>query len=274
MFSRRHLLNTLFLASASALGLSACDQSSEDKTAQNKPELLLYCGITMVPPLKKMAEAFEANTGIKVIITQGGSQDLYEALKFSQKGDLYLPGSTAYYDKNKADGFFTQRAFLGFNRMALVVAKGNPKNLTADLAQLTDTKLSVILCDPKSGSVGQATQKLLKKVGLEEAAYKNATYIATDSRRINEAFKHQEADISINWQATTTWEANQPYVQAIELPDDLAQPRRLEISGLSFSKHPAEAQQFMDFAASAAGLKIMKDYGFFNEAEWQAAHQK
>ena len=46
--------------------------------AQEK-ELMIYCGITMVRPITELARQFEQTEKIKVTITQGGSEDLYQS---------------------------------------------------------------------------------------------------------------------------------------------------------------------------------------------------
>ena len=41
-----------------------------------RPELLLYCGITMVRPMSEIAQAFEKRENVKLTLAQGGSEDL------------------------------------------------------------------------------------------------------------------------------------------------------------------------------------------------------
>lgn len=71
MFSKfyRALAALLFLVGGSAFAQSA------------KPELLLYCGITMVHPMTEIARLFEARENVKLSIAQGGSEHLYQSAK-------------------------------------------------------------------------------------------------------------------------------------------------------------------------------------------------
>lgn len=65
-----------------------------------KPNLIFYCGITMIPPMQKIAKEFEQKNNCAIKIVQGRSEDLYDSLKLSKKGDLYLPGSDSYIKGN------------------------------------------------------------------------------------------------------------------------------------------------------------------------------
>ncbi len=245
---------------------------SENDQAEKK-SLLIYCGITMIKPMKQLAEEFEKSYDVDITITQGGSQDLYDSLKMSRTGDLYLPGSSSYRTKNIEDGLLKEHVFLGYNRVAIMVQKGNPKNLSDDINQLANKNLSTVLCNPETGSIGRASEKLLIKAGINDDAYKNAVYLTTDSRRLIEAMKNKDADITLNWYAAGTWPGNKEYVDIIELPKEVAKPKALELNLLSFSKQPELAKQFMEFASSQHGLTVFKEFGFLTDSEYQAAIQ-
>jgi len=263
------VLRLLVLASFTLL--ASCNSDTEQ--AERK-SLLVYCGITMIKPMKQLAEEFEKQHPVKIIFTQGGSQDLYDSLKMSQTGDLYLPGSPSYRQNNLQDGILEDFVSLGYNRLALMVQKGNPKNLTNDIDQLTDERLNVVLGNPKTGSIGRATEKALKKAGIAESAFENSIFLTTDSLRLIEALKHKEADITLSWYASGTWEGHREYVEILALPEKIAQPKTLELSKLKFSQHPELAKAFMDYTSSKHGLTVFREYGFLTDSEYQSAIEK
>jgi molybdate transport system substrate-binding protein len=250
--------------------LTGCNGPAEQEERKN---LLIYCGITMIKPMKQLAEEFEKQHPVNITITQGGSQDLYDSLKQSKTGDLYLPGSPSYRINNTEDGLLRDYVFVGYNRVALMVQKGNPKGLTADLQHLTNPNIKTVLCNPQTGSIGKASEKVLKKAGIHDQAYNNAIYLTTDSRPLFGAMRNGEADLTLNWYATGTWPGNKEYVDILELPADISKPKALEISLLSFSKHPDMAKAFMEYASSKHGLTTFRDFGFLTEPEYQQAIQ-
>lgn len=91
--------------------------------AQSKPTLVFYSGIAMVKPIKEMAKIIEDRYNCTIKISQGGSKDLYDSIKFSKKGDLYLPGSESYRLNNLKDGFLLESVYIGYNQAAIFVKK-------------------------------------------------------------------------------------------------------------------------------------------------------
>ena len=262
------LVITLFLTACGAPDSSDLTHSTNQ---QKSPDLIIYSGITMVRPLNELVHAFEKQHNIKIEIKQGASGYLYKTIKNEHKGDLFFPGSDSYRIKNAQDGFLKDYVFVGYNRLSLMVAKGNPKNITSDLTQLTNPELSVVLSSPESGAVGRYSKVLLDKNGLTDEVFDNVTYFTTDSHRIFNAIQNGDADIAINWYASSKWPETQEFMQAIILPDSVSPPRRLELNLLSFSERPALAKQFMAFASSKQGLQTFAKFGFLTETELQDA---
>lgn len=232
--------------------------------ANEKPTLIFYCGITMVKPIKEMAKVIEEKHNCNIKISQGGSKDLYDSLKYSKVGDLYLPGSKSYRDNNLKDGLLKDSVSIGYNQAAIFVKKNNPKKITS-LEDFQNPNFSSILCNPASGSIGKMSKKIFLKYKGEEffqQVYDNAVEIGTDSRNLNRAMIEKKADLTINWRATGYWPENKKYIDIIEIDEKYAPKKELVISLLSFSKNKEIAKSFMEFAASAEGREIMRKYGF------------
>ena len=246
--------------------------SNSDSTSQNqntvKKRMLFYVGITMIRPVSVLVDQFlklHPEENLEISLNQGGSQDLYDSLKQSQIGDLYLPGSISYRNKNIQDGLLKDVKFVGFNRAAIFVHKGNPKKIPANLDALSSTNFRVTLCNPESGSIGRETKNILTAHGSFEKAYKNAAFLMADSRTLNKAIREDNADVTINWRATAFWEDNRTYLDVINIDESFARKKILAFNLLSSSKHPELAKKFMEFAASEQGRKVFYDYGFLDD---------
>lgn len=230
----------------------------------SKPKMIIYCGITMVKPIKEIAKIIEKEQNCEITISQGGSKDLYDQLKASRVGDLYLPGSDSYVKRGLDDKVIEQRVEIGYNQAALFVKKGNPKGIKT-LDDLLNETLSVTICDPKSGSIGKMTKKILTKFKGEDFffdVYDLASEIGTDSRNLNKALIDNKADVTVNWRATGFWPENSPYIQVIDIDEKYAPKKKLILNLLSFSKNKQIAKEFMEYAASNKGQEIMEKYGF------------
>ncbi len=154
--------------------------------------------------------------------------------------------------------------YIGYNKVAIFVQKGNPKNIN-NLKSLLDENIATILCNPKSGSVGKTTKNVLIKYKGKKFfndVFDAAIEIGTDSRNLNKALIEKSADMSINWKATGFWKENSKFIDIIDIEDKYAPKKRLVINLLSFSKYPKIAKELIKFASSKDGQAIMKKYGF------------
>ena len=241
--------------------------------AKVKSELLFYVGITMVKPVNELVNNFEKENDCKIKILQGGSQDLYNSIKSSKVGDLYLPGSLSYRTKNLKDKILLDGKFVGYNKLSLVVKKDNPKNIKASLDELTNEDLNVVLGNDQSSSVGKASKKVLVKNKLYKKAIINTLFLASDSRNLINSIKEGKADLILNWHATTFWEGNKEFVDPIVLEDKYSNKSELVFSLLSTSKNKELTRKFMNYASSIEGRKIFKKYGFLDEKDMKNFEQ-
>ncbi|ABK45828.1 molybdenum ABC transporter, periplasmic molybdate-binding protein [Magnetococcus marinus MC-1] len=260
------------LALCTPLLLWGCGESSDKQAAATPPPtptdeqatLLIYCGITMIKPIMAIGKLLEQREPVKMVYTQGGSQDLYLSLKKSHEGDLYLPGSASYLERNMADGLLGNTVHVGYNQAAFMVKKGNPLKVKGDIKELLREDLSVVICNPESGSIGRETKKILTDAGIYQQIFERATYLTTASRTLNAALKKGDADLILNWRATGYFEENKALFDVVDLPASMAIPKKLVLSKLTFSRHPQLAEKFMQLAASEEGQQIFRDYGFLD----------
>jgi len=262
------VFKTIFL-SLSLLMLYGCSEEFSQQPANPKSEsdLTIYSGITMVRPLKEVVERFEKQYRVSIHIEQGASNYLYKTINLEKHGDIFLPGSNYYRTTYKKDGHMTYHKLVGFNRLALVTAKGNPKAIELKIDSLLDPHYSVVLPSPDSSSVGKAAENLLKELGIRDDVYKNVSYFTTDSHKINQAVREGKADIALNWYATTFWKESKFVVDAVIIDPTLSKPKQLELNLLSFSKKPELARRFIDFATRPENLESFHKYGFLTDNE-------
>lgn len=226
--------------------------------------LLIYCGITMVRPITELSRLFEQRENIRITISQGGSEDLYQSAKKSKLGDLYLPGEPTYRAKHMPEGLLGDYKVIGYNQMALFVQKGNPKRLKGDANELLRKDVTVIIGNAESGSVGQETKAMLDNVGIYPKVVAKAASLMPDSRAINLAMKRGEADATLNWRATAFFPDNATHIEAINLDPKIAKPQALLLNQLTFSKNPALSRKFIDFVASEEGQSVFRKHGFLD----------
>lgn len=226
------------------------------------PELLFYVGTTMVPPVAEMARIFEQQEGVKITIAQGVSENLYRSAKKSRVGDLYLPGEPGYRGRYLAEGVLGEYVIVGYNRLAMLVRKGNPKGISGDLRELLRPDLAVMIGTPDSSSVGAEAKRVLDAAGIYAQVVDKAVFLAPDSRALSMGLKKGEADVILNWRAAAFFAENTPVFEGIDIGPHIAKPQALQLTLLTFSKHSDLVRRFMRFAISEEGQAIFRRNGF------------
>ena len=116
---------------------------------------------------------------------------------------------------------------VGVNQAALFVQRGNPLHIKAALPELADPGYHVVLGNECSGAIGRETKIMLTQAGIYDDVIENVLYMATDSKGLAQAIRHQDADLVINWKAVAFLPENKYVMEVLELPEAVAE------------KHPA-----------------------------------
>jgi len=262
--------NKLFIVLLLVIGLailaSACGGASSGgaSAAADEPELLIYVGVTMLKPMTEIAKLIEEQEGCKITMKAGGSGDLLAEIEETQTGDLFLPGSDSYIKQCEEKGLVTEAAHVGYNKAAMMVQEGNPKNIPPELESLLNPEYTVIIGDHNTGSIGEETQKILANKRIYEKVRDSSVTLATESKDMMEKLKNKEADLVINWYATSTWPENASLVDAIPIDEEFAPRKKLVLGLLSTSKHPEIAREFIAYASSAEGKAIFDKFGLYD----------
>ena len=252
---RRVALGWLFLAGWLATGAHA---------EKDGGELLIYCGITLIQPITEIARILEKEQNVRITISQGASEDIYQSLRKSGLGDLYLPGDPEYRTRHLPEGLLGDYVTVGYNQAALIVRKGNPKKVKADLKELLRDDLAVVIGSPERGAIGLETQQILKQAGLFDKVVRGAAALAPDSRSLNLMLKRGEADVIVNFRATAYFPDNAAHMEALDLDPRIAKPQPLWLSLTTVAKNPRVARRFMQYAAGPEGQAIFRKYGFLD----------
>lgn len=254
---RRVMLGCFFLIIS--LLMNGCDSPIEPAADQQKT-LLVFCGITMITPVRELADEFEKEHGVKVKMTYGGSQDLAKSIEVNKVGDIYFPGFRKFVQTMDKSGHVVDEVQVGHNNLSLFVVKGNPKNLDGDLKQLVNPDLAVVIGHEDLGSVGKESKRVLTEMGIYDQVVENTVFMASDSKGLTGAIRDKKADIVLNWKAVSTLKDNADYIDIIGIAG--IPPKPLVMASLVYSKNPELARGFLDLCSSPRGREVFKKYGF------------
>lgn len=245
------------------LVLSGCDMTEYPQPESDyRPELLIYCGMTMIKPIMEISAILEKEEDCNVKITYGGSGHITRSVKINKIGDVFFPGKESYVKQLEQYGSITRTAFIGHNVAGFFVQPGNPHQVTADINTLTDRSINVVIGSPDAGSIGKETERILRKSDIFQDVVDNALFMTTDSKGLVQAIKNKDADLVINWRAVKFLPGNIEAMDYIPLPDDVAIKQPLIMGQLKYSQYPELAEKLMVLATSDRGKAIFSKYGF------------
>lgn len=229
------------------------------KEAQEKTrELMLLCGNSFLPPAEQLCSEFKAQTGIEIVSTVGGSEDLLPHVKAHAKGDIFITHDP-YMDYTRDANALADDVQVGFVAPVLVVQKGNPKGIKS-IEDLVRPGLRVALTDPQYSTCGEMVMALLEKKGIKDAVMKNVENRLTKGHpNIGTFLQTQAIDAGIMWNGVA--HTFKDGLDVVKTPYEYDVETRVHIMGLSYSKRPELLKQFMEFAHKR-GPEVFAEYGY------------
>ncbi len=231
------------------------------KPADSK-ELTLHCGAGIRPAAKALIEAFEATHDVKISGNYAGSGTLLGQITALQKGDLFMPGAELYVDKAIEKGLAVKdtKRVVAYFIPVIFVQKGNPRGV-ASLQDLKKEGLRVGLGDERACAIGKKTLKIFEKNGIPYADIQKN--VANKSGTVTELGMWIQLK---NVDATILWDANARHFakdgDVVEIPVEQNIPSTIPIVLLECSAYPEEARDFIEFATSNEGRKLLTDRGY------------
>ncbi len=225
---------------------------------ENPQSLLVYCGAGMRKPMDEIGLIFEEKYGTSINYNYAGSNTLLSQMELTQKGDIYMPGATYYFDVAKEKGFTDYEQLIAYHVPVIEVPKGNPANITS-LDDLAKPGVKVILGDAKAAAIGKIGNKILEKNGIYEDVEKNTIARSATANELVVYISMNQADASIIWEDLVV---NSEKIEIVAIPYEQNIIKIIPIGTLTFSEKNDAAKKFVDFVASAEGKMIYEKHGF------------
>ena len=225
---------------------------------ENPQSLLVYCGAGMRKPMDEIGLIFEEKYGTSINYNYAGSNTLLSQMELTQKGDIYMPGATYYFDVAKEKGFTDYEQLIAYHVPVIEVPKGNPANITS-LDDLAKSGVKVILGDAKAAAIGKIGNKILEKNGIYEDVEKNTIARSATANELVVYISMNQADASIIWEDLVV---NSEKIEIVAIPYEQNIIKIIPIGTLTFSEKNDAAKKFVDFVASAEGKMIYEKHGF------------
>jgi molybdate transport system substrate-binding protein len=237
-----------------ALVLAACGDGDEAAGGSASPgELKVFAAASLTAAFTRIGEQYTAANGCdKVSFNFAGSQALATQIQQAAPADVFASADIPNMDKVK-DLVGTPQNFAS-NLLAIVVEKGNPKNVKA-LDDLASPDLKVVLA-AEEVPAGKYAKQILDQAGVTVREVSQEDNVKAVVTKVSLG----EADAGIVY--VTDVSAGGDKVEGVDIPNDQNVTATYPIATVKASRDQPGAQAFMDLVLSAEGQQVLKEYGF------------
>jgi len=263
-------LAALVFALALGLSLTACGGKTEDS------ELVVFAAASLQETLTEIGGQYMADhPDVAVVFNFDSSGTLKTQIKEGAVCDVFISAGQKQMDElDVSAGKDVNTEGLDFvlegtrfdlleNKVVLAVPDGNPANINSfdDLKTSLETGSILLAMGNSDVPVGQYTQKILEYFGLDEEALVDRGVITYGSnvKEVTTQVSEGAVDCGVIY-ATDAFSAGLTVVDAAaaEMCGRVIYPAAV----LNTSKHPDEAQAFLDYVRSSEGAAVLEAVGF------------
>lgn len=219
-------------------------------------ELTVFAAISTTDALRKAADGFEAQSGIRVTIASAASSTLARQIDAGAPADIFVSANTAWMDWLQKRGRIDpdSRVVIAANR--LVVAGLDRQTVEDGPAFLKQSK-RIVMGDPSHVPAGQYARSTLEHLGIWKSVARRAV-LAENARVALEYVRRGEVPVGIVY-ASDLLVA--PELNVLwEIPAESHQP--IVILAAKVHNVSADAQRFMHYLVSQEGQISFAAFGF------------
>lgn len=225
-------------------------------TRADAAEITVSGAASLTAAFGAIAEAFgKAQPGAVVRTNFAGSSTLVQQIREGAPVDVFASADESNMQK-LVDAGDVAGAPVVFakNRLAILVARGNPKKI-GGIADLATPGLVVSLCGP-AVPAGKYAREIFARAGV--AVPESSQEL--DVKAVVSRVVLGEADVGIVY--TTDILAAGDDVEAVAIPDALNIVARYPVAVLAHAKQPELARTFVTYLTSSEGQSILQRFGF------------
>jgi molybdate transport system substrate-binding protein len=229
--------------------LAGCAAAPETRT------VTVLAAASLTDALDEASAAYMAeHPEVEIVISFSGSSALAEQIVSGAPADVFFAANEATMQAVVDGGLALDPEVLLANTLQLVVPAGNPADVD-NLADLTDPRLVVALCDP-SVPCGAAAAELLDLAGVTASV---DTY-EDDVRAALTKVALGEVDAALVYRTDVA--AAGDAVEGIEIPEAAGVVNRYPVALLTDAGNSEAAQSFIDFLGSPEAREVFRRAGF------------
>ena len=259
---------TLISCSGKNKDVETATENSKQEEKVEKKDLVVFAAASMTDVLEDLKNKYEEENNnvnlifnfdssgtLKTQIIEGADCDVFISAAQKQINELD-PNNENYNGKVSIQK--DTRIDLLKNKVTLVVAKGNAKNIDK-FEDLNSDKVETIALGNEDVPVGQYSEEILKNLGIFEKIQPKVT-LGTNVREVASWVSENTVDAGIVY-AT---DAKAYDLEVVAQADDSMLDNKViyPAAVLDNSKNKEEAENFLEFLQTEEAAKVFEDAGF------------
>jgi molybdenum ABC transporter molybdate-binding protein len=237
--------------------------TSKDETRE--ADIIVYCENGILEPVKEIISLYEKSTGLKVDIHNDCARNLTSLIHYRREADIFIPDSRLSIDliKTANPELIADSAFLGIQTLVFMVAKGNPKRFDGQLNALLNKQFGVILANPETSTLGNASELLLQHHALYNEVKNSVLFLTIDSRGLIRNISSGQASLAISWRSDYFSNHNALSIDTISIASPHKHYTAMAVL-LKNAHNKSNAKKQLQFLESGKSKQIFEKYGIPN----------
>jgi molybdate transport system substrate-binding protein len=241
------------------VGLLCVAACGSDTTESETPTVLVAAAANLDRAIPQLVAAFEAETGIQVVVSLGSTANLTQQIANGAPFDLFLSADTAQIDKligsRIADG--ASKRIYAQGRLALWTPTASTLELDGTAVLVSPDVEFISIANPKFAPYGAAAFEALENLGYATQLKDKIVY----GQSISMAHQYASsgnADIAIT-ALSLALDANGRW---LELDSALYKPIEQGMVVMAGAPHKDSARQFAEFLRGSNAQAILAKFGY------------
>jgi len=221
-------------------------------------EVAVYAAASLTEALREVAEAFERDTGHKVVFNLGGSNDLARQIKAGAPADVFFSADERQMDGLQAAGLVRagDRMDVLSNVLVVVAPAGSPIRIGTPRDLLAVGRLA--LADPLAVPAGAYARAWLESLGLWDGL-KDRVVPALNVRAALSAVEAEDADAGVVYRTDAA--VSKRVRVAFEVPREQGPAIVYAVAPVATSRKPGAAE-LVRYLVSERARDVYRRFGF------------
>ena len=246
----------VYIALGLMVGGPACRQL---KKPSNEREIIVAAAANLSDSFPELAQEFTRQSGIKVVLSFGGTADLAKQIENGAPFDVFAAADVLHVSALEKKGLITAGTVNSYARGSLVIwmpAGGKIKlDRVEDLEQTSVERIAI--AKPDIAPYGQAAIQTLHALNLWKKAEPKVVY-GMNVSQVKQFVSSGNAEVGF-LPRTLVRDGEGTF---LEVDEKLHQPINQAIGVVQASTRQDNARRFMEFVLSPAGQEILRKHGY------------